>query len=630
MMHDEDLFELDDASLDDDFDDIDVDMLDDDMEDIDIQLDDLSDTEDQADEILLSDIDNEDESAPCSEDPTADNTDESEPQEQSLPFDEEDIDSFDDDFDDFDEDFADDSADEDDDVSAAALASDESADDEQSAEDEFDDDFDDDLSDLYDLVKDDTAEIGFMAALIDNAEQNNSEQAEDTESKPEQEDEDAPVPEESDESPEEAAAESDEPAEEEAQIAQLPEDAEEAPEQPIEQEEESVPEESVQEESTQEEPVPEETVLAQEPAQEPESEAVAPETPVKSVQGEPGFAIKHPGMVLLIELLLVIGILSGLVGAYSLTRNEETEQEIVLLTQTESASIDYDVNIRENEFFEESLLQQDEYYIRSIVEQINAKFNYEYSSTVPCDILMTYKVTGKVSANYKDSEGEKEVWTQTDILFDTQEYNGSYDKISFSVPVSFDPNKYSDKIASFEDEMGISVVAYYTVTLEVKTVVSYEGESLGSVYDISFELPLSGSVFNVLVEEKEPVSTDLNRSITPQSAVNWGAAALLIVLSAACMIGLVLFMRRVKRERELYDADFYELVNSINDRIVYVNTPLETTAESVTISDFDSFIRLADERSLPIFCYRSDDSPKDTMFYVNDAGQQYICPYSAQ
>ena len=72
----------------------------------------------------------------------------------------------------------------------------------------------------------------------------------------------------------------------------------------------------------------------------------------------------------LIIVVLSLLVLTSSIVAYRLNKT-------YYIDYTEGGSIDYNVFLKENEFFEDSYLGKDQSYVASLIDRIMANFNYE-------------------------------------------------------------------------------------------------------------------------------------------------------------------------------------------------------------------------------------------------------------
>ena len=64
---------------------------------------------------------------------------------------------------------------------------------------------------------------------------------------------------------------------------------------------------------------------------------------------------------------------------------------------SEKSNLNYKVYLKENEFYEEPYLGEDMIYVASLIDNINAEFNYNFISSEKLDLDFKYKIVGKLT-----------------------------------------------------------------------------------------------------------------------------------------------------------------------------------------------------------------------------------------
>ena len=131
-----------------------------------------------------------------------------------------------------------------------------------------------------------------------------------------------------------------------------------------------------------------------------------------------------------------------------LTKERKIQKDIVY---TENSNLDYKVYLKANEFFDTRYLEEENQYIASLIDYIEANFRYELeASERGIDYKYAYKIVAEV--NVEDKTNHKSLYKFNDELIELKEYNhNTKSKLIINEPIKVDYNKYNDIIKRFVD-----------------------------------------------------------------------------------------------------------------------------------------------------------------------------------
>ena len=99
----------------------------------------------------------------------------------------------------------------------------------------------------------------------------------------------------------------------------------------------------------------------------------------------------------------VLFILLLCLGLIFLYKTIDIEKEKVI-SYNEIGTLDYKVHLKDNEFYQESYLEKNKYYIASLIKNIDINLNYDF--VIDTTHLSATEVTDKIVEAYTKWEGE--------------------------------------------------------------------------------------------------------------------------------------------------------------------------------------------------------------------------------
>ena len=105
--------------------------------------------------------------------------------------------------------------------------------------------------------------------------------------------------------------------------------------------------------------------------------------------------------------IILILIISGVFfGIYS------KRDEVYYVKYDDHSELDYNVALKENQYFDETYLEKDRQYIASLIDYINA--NFKYNLTVKEDLEYSYKYKILANVNVIDNNTNKVIYNSID------------------------------------------------------------------------------------------------------------------------------------------------------------------------------------------------------------------------
>lgn len=333
-----------------------------------------------------------------------------------------------------------------------------------------------------------------------------------------------------------------------------------------------------------------------------------------------------------ITLVIVGASIVLLISAFICFKSIKSKEEYVM-HYSDSSELDYNVYLKDNDFYTTSYLPKDRAYISTLIDYIDASFNYDFNVTEDINLGYKYYISAKLVV---DGSSGKRIYENEDILLDKTKIKKVQDK-KFSIleNVKIDYNKYNQLASSFMNKYDISAKANVIVSMYVDVAGTYEEfqKELNDSAVVSFEIPLTVNTTEI------KMNYDLKNNVNEK--FEYGKTSIihpvLFVISLIVAIVDIIFLvwelivytvnkdDKVKYQEKLKKI-FRDYGPYISKKAMTANTKeiMYTVSLRIEVVDsFDDLINVRDSIEKPILFYEAIPG-EQSVFYIIDTKVSYI------
>ena len=173
----------------------------------------------------------------------------------------------------------------------------------------------------------------------------------------------------------------------------------------------------------------------------------------------------------------------------------------------EGGSIDYNVFLKENEFFEQTHLGKDQSYVASLIDKIIADYSYEIDMDTD-DVNYRYSYTIKSRLEIIDNSSSVAIFNPEKELVNVQNRSqSSSNRLRINEIVVINYDEYNDLANKFLEAYSLtSTTSNIVVTLEVDVLSDCEAFSGSAVdtYTSELRIPLTTKTVNIQMTSAVP------------------------------------------------------------------------------------------------------------------------------
>lgn len=334
-----------------------------------------------------------------------------------------------------------------------------------------------------------------------------------------------------------------------------------------------------------------------------------------------------------IVLILIISIV--FFGIYS------KRDKVYFVKYDDYSELDYNVALKENQYFEEEFLGKDRQYIASLIDHINA--NFKYKLTVKEDLEYSYKYKILANVNVIDNNTNKVIYDLSENVL--EEITGKNENVlAIEENVKIDYNKYNNLISEFVKGYNLKNV---TSNLNVKMYVGIAGtaDDFQKEEDsvISLNIPLTTDT--VGIDANYNLSNNVDSLITLKSSYNNSKillyiAAFLILVDIGLVVGLIMYIKNSLTEEEKYKNELSKILNNYGTYISEVEDEFDMKDYQILkVKKFIDLLEIRDTMHIPIIMVENKENmqayfiiPTDNkiLYFFSLGVTQYALPESKE
>lgn len=338
------------------------------------------------------------------------------------------------------------------------------------------------------------------------------------------------------------------------------------------------------------------------------------------------FREQHNDQKIYIKLIIKIALLIVLISLVvfflraSLTANS-------ILSYTEKGNVDYQVYLKENNFYKNNYLGKNMTYITSLVDYITLNFNYDFDTTEKANLDYSYSAYANLIISPEDNS--KVLFDEKYILQDTTSKKiTNTDAYNINKTINLDYNYYNDLANTFKSTYGVNCNSELVVGLLVDTNgkdLKYENN-----FNNSNEMKVTFSL------AKKQVDIDMDTAVLDSTVdinvksdnliKNKGFLMIGIIFALATVIDTISMGKtiyNIRMSKDDYTRYIEKILNNYDRAIVETQyIPNLDEYEVIEVNKFTELLDVRDTLRLPIIYTPIED--EGSCFYIRHEKTIYI------
>lgn len=316
--------------------------------------------------------------------------------------------------------------------------------------------------------------------------------------------------------------------------------------------------------------------------------------------------------------VLVPFLLLCVLGVYMLFSGlsiEETGQT----TYDINARADYQVYLKENDYYGERYLPSGKQYITNLIDTIRVDFDYQFEADAKVDANYVYEIIATAKATEKNDK-TKILYEQSFPLVSGTLTEIVDNKFVINEAVNIDYSVYSDLMRNFRSDLGVAANCF----LDLRMVVKIDG-MIGAEDALVINIPLSDQTIDIDIDTAAIDRSEKLGEARREFYVKNSTAAVLggvIVFASVVAMGIVIYLYVTRFGNNWYAEAEYKIFKNYDTRIVNIAEDFFEPEDTVRVSSFIELLDASENEGAPIQYYDVDPNYK-SYFVVKGMNTTY-------
>ena len=311
-------------------------------------------------------------------------------------------------------------------------------------------------------------------------------------------------------------------------------------------------------------------------------------------------------LAILLFLLLFTGI-----QTYSTVNEEKTvTEENIIFEYSCQPSVNYTVNIHSNELYPGTVMEEDGYYSKLLLDHIQADFAVEYQGSATTPMKIQYQVLATVNGYQGQTESKNIYWTKSFPLTQEKTVETEGDSWSTEEQINFTLGDYDALAVRAKEISGMKVTNEVIVELLGTITAVTATEEVAIPFSSNLQVPLLEDVFQVTKTAGEALQgsvTETEEVLVPFDRTKVSLLTVLMLLIVAA-IPVLKFVIKEPDELTILRKKNSGLIKNYGSRMVAMREiPDLEYSRFYQVYSIKDMIKIADEVQKPIL-YIPDES----------------------
>lgn len=293
------------------------------------------------------------------------------------------------------------------------------------------------------------------------------------------------------------------------------------------------------------------------------------------------------------------------------------------LYYNERSTLNYKVYLKPNPYFSESYLDKGNQYIASLIDYIDADFNYDFSASNQFNYQYRYTIKADVTVNEK-GDTSKVLYRSSDVLVPekTLQYDGS-NNFSIRENLKIDYDKYNSVVSSFKKDYSLALESQLKVTLYVFMNGTYKEikQPISSSQTLTLNIPLTEQTISIGMNYKDVNDASVVEeysNVEPINIVFFALFGVALIVSLVLTVKLVRFLNKIRVKGTEYDRILGTILKDYEGIVARVKKVPDFNGRTVIeLESFDEILDISEKLDKPILFIEMHKHQKSWFIIVN-------------
>lgn len=283
------------------------------------------------------------------------------------------------------------------------------------------------------------------------------------------------------------------------------------------------------------------------------------------------------------------------------------------VTYSENSNVNYQVHLKENDFFDKNYLEANKQYIAQLIDYINANFEYKMSlEEKEIEYKYNYRIEANVSVKQKQTENL--LFNKVETILDEKEVSSTSKDAIIKEEITINYNYYNDLINRFINTYRLDdVESVLTINMYVNIVGACEDFVKTEEKDavISLSIPLTTKTIAIDIGSN---LTNSQNNVMQCKNLDSNSIIFLIIGTTLSIIDLFLIVKtfkyiiRTRTAESIYERELKKILYNYGSYIQTFNNDFNLRAyQAIKIDSFTDMLEIRDTIRQPILFKENND-----------------------
>ena len=296
----------------------------------------------------------------------------------------------------------------------------------------------------------------------------------------------------------------------------------------------------------------------------------------------------------------------------------------------EGGSVDYNVFLKENEFFESSHIGKDQSYVASLIDKIVTNFNYEIDMDTS-DVNYRYSYSIKSRLEIIDNTSKVAIFNpERELVSVSNKSQSSSNRLRINEIVVINYDEYNDLANKFLDTYGLtSTTSNIVLTLEVDVLSdcsAFAGSAVDN-YTSELRIPLTTKTVNIKMTSAVPDAEAKMIACTRGAGFEAfkTTAIVLGVIDVLAMLLLAAFIYLTRTPDITYTARVKKILSQYKSYIQKINNMFDHSGyQKIFVDTFDEMLEIRDTIQAPVLMCENEEKTCTKFLIPTDSKLLYV------
>jgi len=317
---------------------------------------------------------------------------------------------------------------------------------------------------------------------------------------------------------------------------------------------------------------------------------------------------------LVATILTIIGL--TLIGMYNILNKKG------IISYKETADARYKVNLVENEFYEETYLEEGIDVVSNLIKNIETEFKYNLELDEEIEYKYSYKILAE--AQIKEYNKTNNIYKTEQVLLNVEEKEVKSNKLYIEEKKDVDYHKYNDEIKRFLETYKLSSTRNeLNISLYLNIINKSTGEYIHKEEQVmTVTIPLITKIVEATINENikdEQGQISIKEKQHKNLEYILGTGIFVLIIGLITIARLMRYISDTRSAEKIYDDELKKILFDYKGYVQKINNQLDyNDYKVIKIDTFNQLLGMKEDLQSPILMYTEENNKRTTFIIISE------------